>query len=247
MNFKEQVVFENEDFVVINKPAGLLSVPDREGADISLKKILQNEYGKIFTVHRLDRETSGLIVFAKNETSHQYLSLQFEQRHTEKIYQGLVLGSLAQKTGRIEEPIAEHPTKKGVMVVHKKGKEAITDYNVLFDFGVFSWLQFQIHTGRTHQIRVHAKSIGHPLVCDAVYGDGKPLLLSSIKFKYKLSKNTEEEKPLLKRLALHSFQLKFTGADGVHYQFEAPLPKDLKATLQQLSKIKKVPLNGTFH
>ena len=100
----------------------------------------------------------------------------------------------------------------------------------------FSLLQFQLHTGRTHQIRVHCQNIGHPLACDELYGDGKPVLLSSIKKKYKLSKHDEEERPMLNRLALHSYRLKFTDADGKIIDLEAELPKDIRALLKQLKK-----------
>ena len=100
----------------------------------------------------------------------------------------------------------------------------------------FSLVQFQLHTGRTHQIRVHCKNIGHPLACDELYGDGKPVLLSSIKKKYKLSKHDEEERPMLNRLALHSYRLKFKDADGQVVDLEAALPKDIRALLQQLKK-----------
>ncbi len=230
------IVFENNDFIVLNKPPGLLSIPDREGKEISLKKLLQDKYREIFTIHRLDKNTSGLIVFAKNEVSHKYLSQQFENRQAEKIYVGLIIGSPINKKGAIQSPIMEHPSKKGLMVINRKGKESLTDYEVLEDFGLYSWVQFQIHTGRTHQIRVHMKDIGYPIVCDELYGDGKPVLLSSIKHNFKLSKNEEEERPILNRLALHAYKLKFTGIDKVNYEFEAPIPKDLKAVLQQLSK-----------
>ena len=125
------------------------------------------------------------------------------------------------------------------MVINRKGKEAITDYEVIDDFKIYSLLQFRIHTGRTHQVRIHAKDIGHPIVCDELYGDGKPVLLSSIKHKFKLSKNELEEKPILSRLALHALSLKFTNTNGEVMEFEAPLPKDLKAFLQQLSKRKR--------
>jgi len=232
------IIHENEDVIVINKPPGLLSIPDREAKENSLKKILQDKYGQIFTVHRLDRETSGLIVFAKNEETHKHLSKQFQDRQTEKIYHGLVLGSLAQKKGLIEAPIAEHPVKKGLMIIYKNGKESLTDYEVLEDFGIFSNVQFRIYTGRTHQIRVHAKHIGHPVACDKLYGDGKPIFLSAFKHKFKLSKNQEEEKPILSRLALHSYRLSFKDAHGTNHEFEAPLPKDFKALLQQLRKWK---------
>lgn len=124
------------------------------------------------------------------------------------------------------------------MTVHRNGKESLTDFEVLEDFKIFSWIQFRIHTGRTHQIRVHAKHIGHPVVCDELYGDGNPVLLSSLKHKFKLSKNELEERPLLHRLALHAKNLNFTNTNGELIKLEAPLPKDLKALLQQLRKWK---------
>lgn len=239
MRLSEWILFENDDLIVLNKPSGLLSIPDREGKDISLKKILQEKYGQVFTVHRLDKGTSGLIIFAKNEISHKNLSRQFEERKTEKIYLGLIIGVPAEPRGSIDAPIAEHPGKKGLMVINRNGKEALTDYEVLESFGLYSWVQFRIHTGRTHQIRIHMKNLGNPIVCDELYGDGKPVLLSSFKSKFKLSKNQEEERPILPRLGLHAWRLKFTDLAGEIIAFEAPVPKDLKATIQQLGKRKK--------
>lgn len=236
MRLSEITIFENDDFIALNKPAGLLSVPDREGKEISLKRLLQEQYGKIFTVHRLDKETSGLIIFAKNEAAHKHLSLQFEARATKKIYHGLVIGSPFEKKGTIDAPITEHPAKNGTMIIHRKGKESLTDYEVLYDFGIYSFVQFQIHTGRTHQIRVHMKNLGYPIVCDIVYGDGKPVFISAIKKKYNLSKKEEEEKPILGRLALHSFQLSFKDVNGELKELKAEIPKDMRATLQQLKK-----------
>jgi 23S rRNA pseudouridine1911/1915/1917 synthase len=233
---KFEVIFQNEDFIAINKPSGLLSIPDRLGKDPSVKSTLQEQSGKIFTVHRLDKDTSGLIVFAKNEETHRSLSQKFEGRDVQKFYLGLVNGTLMNKKGTIDVPIMEHPGKTTLMMTHKKGKPSITDYEVLEEFGIYSWLQFQIHTGRTHQIRVHMKHLGNSIVCDDLYGEAQPVLLSSIKRKFKLSKNEFEERPILNRLALHSHQLKFTDAKGNQFELEAPLPKDLKATLQQLRK-----------
>lgn len=238
MKISDFLIFENDDFIVLDKPSGLLSIPDREGKEISLKKMLQDQYGQIFTIHRLDKDTSGLIVFAKNEEAHKFLSQQFEQRQTEKIYLGLVMGSPLKPKDTIDASIMEHPSKKGLMMINRKGKEALTDYELLIDFGIYSWVRFRIYTGRTHQIRVHMKNEGHPVVCDKLYGDGKPVFLSSIKHKFKLSKKEEEERPLLNRLALHAYQLKFSFSDGKTYEFEAAIPKDLKATLQQLEKRK---------
>jgi len=233
----ESIVFENDDFVAINKPAGLLSIPDRTQSETSLKDILISKYGTIFTVHRIDRDTSGLIVFAKNEAAHKFLSLAFEERRVEKYYQGIVHGSPAQKSGTIDAPISEHPLHKGLMTIHRSGKASVTDYEVIEDHKSFSLLQFQLHTGRTHQIRVHCKNMGHPLACDELYGDGKPVLLSALKKKFRLSKHDDEERPMLNRLALHSFCLKFTDAHGNAFNLTAELPKDMRALLQQLKKI----------
>jgi 23S rRNA pseudouridine1911/1915/1917 synthase len=229
-------ILENDDFIAINKPSGLLSIPDRQGKENSLKKLLEEKYGKIFTVHRLDRDTSGVIIFAKNENAHRHLSIQFESHAAVKIYHGLVIGSPAEKTSTIELPIMEHPVKKGLMVINRKGKISITDYEVVEVLGKYSWMKFRIHTGRTHQIRVHMKDLGHPIVCDELYGDGAPILVSSLKTRYKLSLNEEAERPILGRLALHSSSLSFTDQSRNTITLEAPLPKDLTATLKQLRK-----------
>jgi len=231
-----EIIFENGSFVAINKPAGLLSIPDREQSEPSLKDLLIAKYGSIYTVHRLDKDTSGIILFAKTEVAHKYLSRLFEDRQIEKYYLGLVHGAPAENSGTIDAPITEHPVQKGLMVVHRKGKPAVTDYEVMEAHNAFSLVQFQLHTGRTHQIRVHCKNIGHPLACDELYGDGNPVLLSSIKRKYKLSKLEEEEKPILNRLALHSYRLRFTDIDGNAFDLAAELPKDIRALLQQLRK-----------
>jgi 23S rRNA pseudouridine1911/1915/1917 synthase len=238
MNVKEvSIIFENDDFVAVNKSAGMLTIPDRhDETQLSLYKILLQQYGKIFIVHRLDRETSGLVLFAKNEASHKYLSQLFEQRNIEKIYLGIIRGSLPAKKGSVNEAITEHPLHKGVMTVSKKGKPSLTDYEVMEDYGIYSLVQFNIHSGRTHQIRVHMKFTGHPIACDTTYGDGKPIPLSSFKRKYKLSLHDEEERPLINRLALHSHRLIFIDAQAQNRALEAPLPKDMKALLQQLKK-----------
>jgi 23S rRNA pseudouridine1911/1915/1917 synthase len=239
LKLTDHTIFQTESFIAINKPAGLLTIPDREGKEVSLKTILQERFGQVFTVHRLDRETSGVVVFALNESMHKHLSQQFENRETRKIYNGLVLGKPAEEEGVIQEPIAEHPNKKGLMTVWRKGKESITEYKLLENFRYYSWMEFRILTGRTHQIRVHMKHLGHPIACDPLYGDGKPLLISEIKRNYKLSQSADEERPILSRLALHAAQLSFKGIDGEDILLEAPLPKDLRASINQLGKQKR--------
>jgi 23S rRNA pseudouridine1911/1915/1917 synthase len=229
------LIQENDDFVAVNKAAGILSVPDRTQSEPSLKDALIQLYGQIFTVHRLDKETSGLILFAKNATAHALLSQMFEDRSMEKYYLGLVHGLPAVASGTIDGPIMEHPVHKGEMIVNRRGKPSVTDYEVQNSFNRYSLVKFRIHTGRTHQVRVHAKHIGHPIVCDALYGDGKPVLLSGIKKKFKLSKLADEERPLLNRTALHAWQLKFA-YNGQCYDITAPLPKDFTALVSQLEK-----------
>ncbi len=230
------VIFENDDFVAINKPAGLLTIPDRTQSERSLKDILLEKYGSIYTVHRLDKDTSGLVLFAKNETAHKFFSGLFEERKIEKYYLGIVHGCPANTSGIIDAPIAEHTVHKGLMTVHKNGKPSSTGYEVMDASRHYSLVSFQLHTGRTHQIRVHAKNIGHPLACDELYGDGKPVLLSSIKKKFKLSKHDEEERPMIDRLALHSYRLIFTDASGTRMEITAEMPKEFRALMAQLKK-----------
>jgi 23S rRNA pseudouridine955/2504/2580 synthase/23S rRNA pseudouridine1911/1915/1917 synthase len=239
INRVPEIIFENEDVVAVNKPAGLLSIPDREGKETSLKTWLQEKYGKIFTVHRLDKETSGIILFAKNEDTHRFLSEAFEARTVEKYYLGIVTGHLPEKKKRIEIPIREHSTRRGLMIVHPKGKLSITEYEVINEWKKFSLLQFSILTGRTHQIRVHMQNEGHPIVCDELYGDPTPIRLSLIKKNYKLSKSEEEERPILNRLGLHASKLIVPLPTGKSITLEVPLPKDMRALIQQLDKLNK--------
>ncbi|HEX6426850.1 MAG TPA: RNA pseudouridine synthase, partial [Niastella sp.] len=167
---------------------------------------------------------------------HKFLSQAFEERAVEKYYVGIVSGTLPDKQKTIDAPIAEHSVKRGLMIIHKRGKPAVTDYEVLEEFGKFSLLQFRIHTGRTHQIRVHMQYVGHPLVCDELYGDGLPVKLSSFKRNYNLSKHEEEEKPILARTGLHAKRLHFTDMEGNEHDLQAEMPKDMRALLQQLRK-----------
>lgn len=233
-------LYEDDDLIIVNKPAGTLVIPDRFNAALpSLHKLLETELDqKVWIVHRLDRDTSGVICFAKNDVAHRWLSALFQEHEVTKLYAGLVHGVVQPESGRIEAPIAEHPTQKGKMVVTKKGKPSVTDYRVAEQWPLYALMQFQIHTGRTHQIRVHMQSIGHSIVADELYGDGKPFLLSTIKRKYKLSEKDEEERPLLSRLALHAYRLSFENPEGKTITAEAPLPKDIAACVNQLNKWK---------
>ncbi len=230
-----QVILENDDFIAINKPANMLSIPDRKQSEPSLKDMLKQQFGDIYTVHRLDKGTSGVIVFAKHSDAHKQLSQLFEGREVEKYYAGLVHGKVIKESGSVDAPIMEHPAKNGKMVIHAKGKTSLTDYEVVERFRLYTWMKFQIHTGRTHQIRIHMQQLGHSIVCDEYYGTADPILLSNLKKKFNLAKSEDAERPLMGRLALHSQLLKFD-LNGEHFELEAELPKDIKAMLQQLRK-----------
>jgi len=234
------ILSEHEDWVAVNKGAGLLSIPDRLGKEPSLKDLLKEKYGEIYTVHRIDRDTSGVIVFAKSSAAHQILSKKFEDRGVDKFYDCLVKGYPDSSDGTIHVPLMENPTQPGRMITHAKGKPAVTEYTVAEIFRGFSLLRCKILTGRTHQIRVHLQYLGHSIVGDEWYGDGKPLLLSTVKRNFKISSDSFEERPILSRLALHAAELHFDWK-GIPIQLTAPLPKDLKATLQQLRKWAPAP------
>ncbi|MFB6457553.1 RluA family pseudouridine synthase [Chitinophaga sp. Hz27] len=239
MHIEEHIILETPDFIIVNKPSGMLTLPDRHDNELtSLNAVMKKAYGNIFTVHRLDRDTSGIILFARNETAHKYYSQLFESRDVQKFYLGIVNGQIVPKKGSVNEGIMEHPVQKGKMVTNRKGKASLTDYEVQEEFGLFSLVRMQIHTGRTHQIRVHMKHLGHPIAVDELYGNGEPVKLSTIKKKFKLGKHTEEERPLLSRLALHAAMLVFKDQQGVEHTVEAPLPKDMAAVLNQLRKHK---------
>jgi 23S rRNA pseudouridine955/2504/2580 synthase/23S rRNA pseudouridine1911/1915/1917 synthase len=236
---KPTILHEDDDLIFVDKPAGLLAIPDRFDATLpSVKRFLEQKTGdKIFIVHRIDRETSGCMVFAKNEEAHRHLSIQFQEHIAGKFYVGLVHGRLAEEAGTIDVALIEHPTQPGKMTVAKKGKASRTDYRVVEQWPLHALVQFRIFTGRMHQIRVHMQSIGHPLLCDPMYGNGKPFFLSSVKRKFQLSKHDEVERPLLSRVALHSYRLVVESLQGAEISVEAPLPKDLNAVVQQLRKV----------
>ena len=237
MQTAPEIIYKDDDLIAINKPSGWLSIPDRHDAALySVKSWFEAKGEKIFIVHRIDRDTSGLLLLARNPEAHKYYNTLFEQRTLKKTYYGLVVGNVAEDQGVYDQPIEQHPTLLGKMRVGRKGKPAITHYTVEERFRGFTWVKFQIETGRTHQIRVHLYNAGHSLVCDPLYGKPDPILLSSFKRKFNMSKKEEEERPLLSRLALHAYSVDLVDRQGQAHAFVAPLPRDLDATLKQLRK-----------
>ncbi len=239
MKIREIVtLYEDPHILLVNKPSGLPTIPDRHRPDIPhLRGILEKQYGRLWIVHRIDADTSGVLCLARNAEAHRALSLQFEQRKVEKRYLALLEGCPDPPEGRIKAPIAHHPSQPGKMRVHTKGKESLSHYRVLEKLGPACWAEIRIETGRTHQVRVHMQYIQHPLWVDPLYGRRDAFYLSEWKgSKYKSSRN-REERPLLARLSLHAARL--TVEHPVHGEpvsAEAPLPKDLTATLRQMRK-----------
>jgi len=235
-----QIMFEDTEIVVLNKPAGLLVLPDRYDPSIpNLYGLLKNKYGQIYVVHRIDKETSGLIIFAKNESSHRILNEQFENRETEKTYRAICVGESLHDDGKVDLALAEDSGKKGRMRIDQAdGKNAVTNYKVMERFVGFSFIEAKPETGRTHQIRVHLKAINLPILSDSVYGGGQGFFLSQIKPGYRLK---GEEKPLLNRTALHASRLSVLHP-GTHQPvtFETELPKDMKIVLNYLRKFRRI-------
>lgn len=232
------ILHEDEQILIVSKPSGLLTIPDRMGNKESLLGLLEQKFGKVFVVHRLDRETSGVLCFARNEAAHRNLSLQFEHHTTDKFYLALVDGVLHHEEGEIDKPIGEHPVIPGKMAISNSGKPSLTFYRVAERFKHFTLAEVLIKTGRTHQIRVHFQSIGYPLAVDALYGRRAAMYLSEIKGKsYKSGKYSEEERPLMERTSLHAARLRIDHpATGERLEFKAELPKDFAAVLNQLRK-----------
>ncbi len=234
------IIFEDADLLAINKPAGLLVIPDRYRKDIpNLRDLLIAKYGNIFVVHRLDKETSGILIFAKNAATHKHLNDQFTGHAIDKVYLALVRGRLQHTAGSIKFSIAPHPKKPAMMAVDQGGKISITDYEVREAFRDYTLVEARPHTGRLHQIRVHFAAFGHPLAIDRLYGSHEPIFLSSIKSDYKPSGN--RELPLIDRLTLHAESITFYHpASPVEPRtLSALLPKDFETVIQQLRKYNK--------
>jgi 23S rRNA pseudouridine1911/1915/1917 synthase len=186
-------------------------------------------------IHRLDKDTSGAIVLAKNVKAQSNVSKQFENGEVSKTYYAIVKGQVPQSEGIINFSLSEAEHPPGTMKVNPKGKKSITLFNVLERFDGFSLVEAKPLTGRTHQVRVHFKEYGYPLAIDPLYSESEPVFLSQFKKNYK--PKDEEEKPVINRLPLHSFRLSFREPDeGKTVVVEAALPKDFSRMLKMLRK-----------
>ena len=243
---KLEIVYSDDALVVIDKPPGLLSLPDRYDRTIpNIREMMTERFGEIFMVHRLDRDTSGVMVLGRTAESHKNLNDQFEHQQVRKIYHGIVGGIVDRDEFPIDIPIAADPKRKGLMKPTARGKDAHTIVRILEKFRIATLIECRLITGRTHQIRVHCSAIGHPLLVDPDYGKNSEFLLSSIKRKFNLAKNAEE-RPVIDRVTLHARSLSVTHpTTGVQMEFVSEYPRDFAAALQVLRKY-AAPYSSAF-
>lgn len=209
------VLYEDEKLIIINKDSGIPVIPGRGNLStaVPLVEIVEDYLAKkVYIVHRLDRETSGLILFAKDSSTHRMLNIQFEKKEIRKEYLAAVLGPI-QSGGVIDAPIFEFGS--GRMGVDKRGKESKTTYEIVTAFNNATLLDVFPQTGRRHQIRVHLYSIGHPILGDTVYGNPRPV-------------------GRVERLMLHAHAISFMHPDGVMRSFEAPVDEKWKSIVMSL-------------
>lgn len=203
------IIFEDENYLFINKESGMLSIPDRYNHNLpNLKKILEEKYGSIFVVHRLDKDTSGIIMFAKNADAHKYANEMFENQDIERIYHVFVKGAFPADYLEIDIPLLTDSAERGKIIPSARGKFALTKVTLIEKYRFVSLLECNLVTGKQHQIRVHLAAIGHPLLVDSLYGDNNEFYLSTIKRNFN-KREDEEEKPLINRLSMHAYSLKF--------------------------------------
>ncbi len=234
------LLHEDPDLLVVLKPAGMVVHPGAGARSGTLVHALLSREGALSTVggeerpgivHRLDKDTSGLLVVARNDRTHRALSGQFASRQVGKIYHALVWGLPDPPRGRIDVPLGRHPTLRTRVAVRRVGgREAITEYRILEKLGPFAFLEVRILTGRTHQIRVHLRHLGHPVVGDSRYGGRE--------FKKLRSPALRRILEGFGRLALHASVLEFRHpATGAPMRLEAPLPEEFERLLHQLREV----------
>lgn len=236
IKFTDSIIYEDENYLAINKWPGISTLSDRH-QEICLLDKARNYHSDAQACHRLDKFTSGVLVFAKHQQAYRNLAIQFERRSVKKVYHAIVEGRHKFRDEIINLPL--HQGRRGhVRVSHASGKDSETLVNTIRQFNSHSLLRCEPTTGRTHQIRVHLSAIGAPLAGDAEYG-GHELFLSNIKRHYNLRRDSRE-RPLMSRPALHARSLGFQTIQGKLVEFKAEYTKDYRATLNQLEKINSV-------
>jgi 23S rRNA pseudouridine955/2504/2580 synthase len=231
IDFKDLILLENKDYLVINKLPYLSTLDDRHEAQNILD--LARQYTPDAQVcHRLDKETSGCLVIAKHPEAYRNIAIQFEDRKVNKIYHAVVEGIHEYKNVLVDRNM--HATNKGIAKITKEGKPAQTIFNTLGTYFAHSLIECKPITGRLHQIRVHLAHLKSPICGDEMYG-GNPLYLSALKRRFNLKKGTDEL-PIMQRVSLHAYAIGFEGLDGERIEVQAPYPKDFEVLVKQLEK-----------
>jgi 23S rRNA pseudouridine955/2504/2580 synthase len=227
------IIHEDDNLIVINKPPFIASLDEREGGEINILRLAKRYHPDAQICHRLDKETSGLLLIAKNPATYRLVSIEFERRRVNKIYHAVIDGRHVFENLNVDLPILNQGNKN-VSIDRANGKPAETIFNSIRYFKHYTLVECRPITGRMHQIRIHLATQRAAIVNDAMYR-GKPIFLSQIKKRGFTMGRDKEEQPIIKRFALHARAVNFT-IDGKHYAFEAEYPKDFATLLKQLEK-----------
>jgi tRNA pseudouridine32 synthase/23S rRNA pseudouridine746 synthase len=221
MLYMLNILFENDDIIAVDKPAGLACIAERDREKDNLHAQLSAMYPhKIFIVHRLDKEASGVVIFAKNAAAHRCLCRQFAEHTVEKTYIALVHGSITNDNGKIDNPLRQFGSGR-VAVDMERGKPSVTEYKVFERFRDFTLVHAYPITGRRHQLRVHFYSMGHAIAGDPLYGQRE---------------TSDESPPAIKCLMLHAEKIKFILPFGEQIIIKSPLPESFTQVLEALKK-----------
>lgn len=232
-SFKDLIIFEDEEYLLINKPPYISTLEDRDATKTNILEMAREIYPDIKVCHRLDKETSGVLALAKTPEAYRHLSIQFEDRNVTKQYHAVVDG--VHEFDGVDVYLPIYAGSDGIVKIDRqKGKIAETIFNTIEVFKKHTLVACFPITGRMHQIRIHLTCLKAPITCDGQYG-GKPLYLSSLKKNFNLKHDTEEM-PLIQRVALHARSLEFKNSEEKTIFAEAPYPKDFEVLVKQLKK-----------